>query len=193
VPDGDLFKAIRDGSVDVVTDHIDRFEAGGIRLESGEFLEADVIVSATGLTLTPLGGLTLEVDGATVDISDTVAYRAWMLSGVPNFGFCFGYSNNSWTLRADLSARYLSRLLGHMGRHGYSAAVPTLPAGMERKPFLDLTSGYVQRGIGMFPKSGTRGPWLVTQNYVGDVIAARRADITEDMVFRTAARQAVRV
>ncbi|HVE27557.1 MAG TPA: NAD(P)/FAD-dependent oxidoreductase [Sporichthya sp.] len=188
VPDGDLFKAIRNGSVDVVTDHIERFEANGIRLKSGQFLEADVIVSATGLTLKPLGGLTLEVDGTPVDIADTVAYRAWMLSGVPNFGFCFGYSNNSWTLRADLSARYLTRLLGHMARHGYSTAVPTLPPGMERKPFLDLTSGYVQRGIGQFPKSGTSGPWLVTQNYLGDVLAARRADITEDMVFRATSR-----
>jgi hypothetical protein len=116
-----------------------------------------------------------------------------MLSGVPNFGFCFGYSNNSWTLRADLSARYLTRLLGHMGQHGYDTALPTPPAGMARKPFLDLTSGYVQRGIAMFPKSGTVGPWIVTQNYVGDVIAARRADITEDIVFRSRARVAARV
>jgi cation diffusion facilitator CzcD-associated flavoprotein CzcO len=189
VPDGDLFKSIRDGSVSVVTDHIERFEPSGIRLRSGGFIEADVIVSATGLTLKPLGGLTLEVDGAAVDVSDTVAYRAWMLSGVPNFGFCFGYSNNSWTLRADLSARYLTRLLGHMKAHGYAAAIPTPPAGMGRKPFLDLTSGYVQRGIGQFPKSGTTGPWVVTQNYVGDVLAARRADLTKDMVFRTGARE----
>ena len=188
VPDGDLFKAIRDGSVDVVTDHIERFVPEGIRLRSGKVLEADVVVSATGLTLKPLGGLALEVDGQAVDVADTVAYRAWMLSGVPNFGFCFGYSNNSWTLRADLSARYLTRLLGHMAAHGYDIAVPTPPAGMGRKPFLDLTSGYVQRGIGQFPKSGTSGPWLVTQNYLGDVLAARRADITADIEFRTNAR-----
>src|SRR5262249_1946794 len=141
----------------------------------------------------PLGGMTLEVDGAAVNLADTVAYRAWMISGVPNFGFAFGYSNNSWTLRADLSARYLSRLVGHMSQHGYNAAVPTTPAGMATKPFLDLTSGYVQRGIGMFPKSGTLGPWIVTQNYLGDVIAARRADITQDMVFRTGARVATPV
>ena len=143
-----------------------------------------------GLTLKPLGGLTLEVDGASVDISDTLAYRAWMLSGVPNFGFCFGYSNNSWTLRADLSARYLTRLLGHMSSHGYSTAIPTPPAGMERKPFLDLTSGYVQRGIGQFPKSGTVGPWVVTQNYVGDVLAARRANVAEDITFRSSSKVA---
>jgi monooxygenase len=185
VPNGDLFKAIRSGSVDVVTDHIDTFTPLGIRLRSGKLLEADVVVSATGLTLKPLGGLALEVDGRAVDIADTVAYRAWMLSGVPNFGFCFGYSNNSWTLRADLSARYLSRLLGHMARHGYAAAVPTPPAGMGRKPFLDLSSSYVQRGIAQFPKSGTAGPWLVTQNYLGDILAARRADITTDMTFST--------
>ena len=193
VPDGDLFKAIRNGSVDVVTDHIDRFEAGGIRLTSGKFLEADVIVSATGLTLKPLGGLALEVDGKAVDVGDTFAYRAWMLSGVPNFGFCFGYSNNSWTLRADLSARYLTRLLGHMAERGYDTAIPTAPEGMARKPVLDLTSGYVQRGIAQFPKSGTSGPWLVTQNYLGDVLASRRADITQDIEFRTAAREPANV
>ncbi|HUR75548.1 MAG TPA: NAD(P)/FAD-dependent oxidoreductase [Sporichthya sp.] len=188
VPDGDLFKAIRSGSVDVVTDHIDTFVPEGIRLKSGKVLAADIVVSATGLTLKPLGGLTLQVDGQAVDIADTVAYRAWMLSGVPNFGFCFGYSNNSWTLRADLSARYLTRLLGHMGSHGYSTAVPTPPPGMGRKPFLDLTSGYVQRGIAHFPKSGTSGPWLVTQNYLGDVLAARRADIAEDIAFQAQER-----
>ncbi|WP_028984739.1 flavin-containing monooxygenase [Sporichthya polymorpha] len=188
VPNGDLFKAIRDGSVDVVTDHIERFEQAGIRLKSGQFLEADVIVSATGLTLKPLGGLTLDVDGRRVDISDTVAYRAWMLSGVPNFGFCFGYSNNSWTLRADLSARYLIRLLDHMEAHGFRTALPTPPPGMERRPFLDLTSGYVQRGIDQFPKSGTVGPWVVTQNYLGDLLASRRADVTEDIVFSATAK-----
>ncbi|MBA3741891.1 NAD(P)/FAD-dependent oxidoreductase [Sporichthya sp.] len=193
VPDGDLFKAIRGGSVDVVTDHIERFESGGIRLTSGRFLEAEVIVSATGLALKPLGGLTLEVDGKSVDIADTLTYRAWMLSGVPNFGFCFGYSNNSWTLRADLSARYLTRLLGHLASHGYDTALPTPPAGMERRPFLDLSSGYVQRGIAQFPKAGTSGPWLVTQNYLGDVLAARRADITEDIVFSTRTRTPARV
>jgi cation diffusion facilitator CzcD-associated flavoprotein CzcO len=193
VPDGDLFQAIRGGSVDVVTDHIERFESGGIRLKSGTFLEADVIVSATGLQLKPLGGLALDLDGAAVDLSDTVAYRAWMLSGVPNFGFCFGYSNNSWTLRADLSARYLTRLLGHMTEYGYATAVPTPPVGMGRKPFLDLTSGYVQRGIGQFPKSGTSGPWLVTQNYLGDVLAARRANIAEDIVFTAGSRVPAKV
>ncbi len=188
VPDGDLFKAIRAGSVDVVTDHIETFVPAGIRLKSGKVLEADIVVSATGLTLKPLGGLALDVDGETVDIADTVAYRAWMLSGVPNFGFCFGYSNNSWTLRADLSARYLTRLLGHMTQHRYDTALPTPPAGMARKPFLDLTSGYVQRGIAQFPKSGTHGPWRVTQNYLGDVLAARRADITADVAFSTRER-----
>ncbi|MGQ0630968.1 MAG: flavin-containing monooxygenase [Sporichthyaceae bacterium] len=188
IPSADLFKMIRSGAASVVTDHIDTFVPEGIRLRSGKVLEADIVVSATGLTLLPLGGIEYSVDGNALDLGDTVAYRAMLLSGVPNLGFCFGYSNNSWTLRAELSAKYLSRLIAHMDSHGYDIATPTLPPGMGRKPFLDLTSGYVQRGIDKFPSSGTSGPWLVSQNYLRDIIAARRADPGEDMVFTSRAR-----
>jgi cation diffusion facilitator CzcD-associated flavoprotein CzcO len=188
VPDGDLFKAIREGRASVVTDTIDRFVPEGIRLTSGKVLEADIIVSATGLTLRRFGDLVLDIDGAEVDLADTVAYRAMMVSGVPNFGFCFGYSNNSWTLRADMSARYLCRLLAHMDAHGYDVATPTLPDKVARKPFLELTSGYVQRGIAKFPKAGDRGPWEVSQNHLKLAATFRNADIEQDMKFSKAPR-----
>ncbi|HEX3826879.1 MAG TPA: NAD(P)/FAD-dependent oxidoreductase [Sporichthyaceae bacterium] len=183
VPDGDLFRAIRDGSASVVTDSINRFLPQGIELTSGQILDADVVVSATGLRLLPLGGTKFEVDGAPVDLADTVAYRAVMLSGVPNLSFCFGYTNNSWTLRADLSSRYLCRLLNHMRTHGQDVATPVLPAGVQRVPFLDLTSGYVQRGIADFPKAGTTGAWVVSQNHLKVSRAFGRLDLTEDMIF----------
>jgi cation diffusion facilitator CzcD-associated flavoprotein CzcO len=183
VPDGDLFKVIRDGSASVVTDTIARFVRQGIELTSGQILEADVVVTATGLRLLPLGGTKFETDGVPVDLSDTVAYRAMMLSGVPNLSFCFGYSNNSWTLRADLSSRYLCRLLNHMRRNDLDVATPTAPAGMKRVPFLDLTSGYVSRGIADFPKAGTNGPWAVSQNHLKVAAGFRRADLTDAMTF----------
>ena len=185
VPDGDMFKAIASGKASVVTDHIDRLVPEGIKLQSGEILEADLIVSATGLTLRPVGGMTLDVDGTKVDVGSTIAYRAMMMSGVPNLAFCFGYSNNSWTLRADLSSSYVCRLLNHMNKNGHDIATPTLPKEMERTPFLDLNSGYVSRGIAQFPGSGTEGPWVVRQNYLKDRPDSRRGDITTDMVFAT--------
>jgi cation diffusion facilitator CzcD-associated flavoprotein CzcO len=190
VPDGDLFKAIREGRASVVTDTIDRFVPEGIKLSSGEVLEADIIISATGLTLRRFGDLTLDIDGAEVDLADTVAYRAMMVSGVPNFGFCFGYSNNSWTLRADMSARYLCRLLAHMDARGYDVATPTLPGTMERKPFLNLTSGYVMRGIAKFPKAGDRGPWEVSQNHLKLAAKFRNLDLEQDMTFSKTERPA---
>ncbi|MGQ0843715.1 MAG: flavin-containing monooxygenase [Sporichthyaceae bacterium] len=195
VPDGDMFKSIASGKASVVTNHIDRLVPEGVKLVSGEVLEADVIVSATGLTLRPVGGLSLDVDGTKVDVGSTIAYRAMMMSGVPNLAFCFGYSNNSWTLRADLSSSYVCRLLDHMKRNGYDIATPTLPGEMDRTPFLDLNSGYVTRGINEFPGSGTQGPWVVRQNYLKDRPDSRRGDIAKDMVFgvRTPAKDPARV
>jgi cation diffusion facilitator CzcD-associated flavoprotein CzcO len=193
VPDGDLFKAIREGKASVVTDTIDRFVPEGIKLTSGEVLEADIIISATGLTLRRFGDLAVDLDGVEVDLADTVAYRAMMVSGVPNFGFCFGYSNNSWTLRADLSARYLCRLLAHMDAHGYDVATPTLPAKVTRKPFLDLSSGYVTRGIAKFPKAGDRGAWEVSQNHLKMALKFKRNDLDEDMTFAKVSQPAVPV
>jgi cation diffusion facilitator CzcD-associated flavoprotein CzcO len=186
VPDGDLFKAIRAGKASVVTDTIDTFVPEGIKLSSGQVLEADIVISATGLTLRRFGDLELDLDGVPVDLANTVAYRAMMVSGVPNFGFCFGYSNNSWTLRADMSARYLCRLLAHMDAHGYDVATPTLPGKVGRKPFLDLTSGYVQRGIAKFPKAGDRGPWEVSQNHLKLALKFKHNDLDEDMTFSKA-------
>jgi cation diffusion facilitator CzcD-associated flavoprotein CzcO len=184
VPGGDFFRAIRSGDASVVTDHIDRFVENGIRLKSGKVLEADVVVSATGLSLLAFGGLELSVDGRPVDLGDTVAYRGLMLGGVPNFAYCIGYTNASWTLRADLSSRYVCRLLGYMERRGYASAVPTAAAaGESRRPLLDLTSSYVLRSADRFPKQGERNPWAVRQNYLVDTLSTARADLRRHMTF----------
>jgi monooxygenase len=122
------------------------------------------------------------VDGAPVEIGEHTAYRGIMLSGVPNLAYCIGYVNASWTLRADLSHRYVMRLLKHMRRHGYAVAVPHSPGGQGR-PLLDLSSGYVQRALDMFPRQGARDPWLVRQNYLRDIVTTPRADVTRDMAF----------
>lgn len=186
VPGADFYKVVRAGDASVVTDHIDTFTEKGIRLASGEELTADIVVSATGLRMLPLGGLSLSVDGEPVTLADTYSYRGLMLSGVPNLAYCIGYTNASWTLRADLSSRYVTRLLTHLEKHGYGSAAPTTPAAMERRPLLDLTSGYVQRSIDAFPHQGTAAPWRVTQNYVVDLVQMSRADLAEDMVFTPA-------
>jgi cation diffusion facilitator CzcD-associated flavoprotein CzcO len=183
-PDGDFFQAIRDGHARVVTDHIDRFVPEGIRLASGELLEADVVVSATGLSMKPFGALDLRIDGASLDLADTLTYRAVMLSGVPNLAFSFGYTNASWTLGADMSARFVCRLLDHMDRHGYAAATPAVEPAQKRLPFLtELKSGYVQRGIDRFPRQGKRSPWRGRRNYLLDAATARTANITLRMRF----------
>jgi cation diffusion facilitator CzcD-associated flavoprotein CzcO len=182
VPDGDLFAAIRAGTAEVVTDHIDRFVPEGVRLRSGRTLAADIVVSATGLSLLPIGGVTLTVDGREVDPARCVAYRGLMLSGVPNFAYCIGYTNASWTLRADLSHRYVCRLLAHLDRHGYASATPREVPG-NRRPLLDLTSGYVQRALDRFPQQGDRDPWTVRQNYLLDMLTTPRADVRRGMTF----------
>ena len=181
-PQGDLFAAIRSGRASVVTDHIDTFVPSGIRLRSGRVLEADIVVSATGLSLIPIGGVRISVDGAPVAIGERTAYRGLMLSGVPNLAYCIGYTNATWTLRADLSHRYLCRLLRHMDRHGYAVATPETPGGWGR-PLLDLSSGYVQRALDLFPRQGARDPWLVRQNYLRDALTTPRADVTRGMTF----------
>jgi cation diffusion facilitator CzcD-associated flavoprotein CzcO len=182
IPGGDLYASLKSGRASVVTDHIASFEPKGIRLASGELLEAGIVVSATGLSLIPCGGVELSVDGKPVDIGSRTAYRGLMLDGVPNLAYCIGYTNASWTLRADLSSRYVCRLLAHMARHGYAVATPKTPGGQGR-PLLDLSSGYVQRALASFPSQGDRDPWLVRQNYVRDVLRSRRLDVAEDMDF----------
>jgi len=167
VPNNDLFKAIRKNRASVVTDQIEQFEADGIRLKSGQKLEADIIVSATGLELLANGGVSLSVDGQAIHPSDCFSYRGVMLSGVPNMAACIGYTNASWTLRADLIARWVARLINHMDRRGAQQATPRVKDGsMAELPLLDLTSGYVQRAASMFPKQGSKQPWNLRQNYV---------------------------
>jgi cation diffusion facilitator CzcD-associated flavoprotein CzcO len=183
VPDGDLFKAISDGRASVVTGVIDTFTEHGIRLTTGEELPADVIVTATGLKLQMAGGAALTVDGRSVSPSDTYVYRGCMLSGIPNFAICVGYTNASWTLRADLSSRYICRVLRYMTDHGYTTATPVHSADGVSRPLLGLTSGYVQRAAGILPKQGGRAPWLVRQNYILDYFTANFADLTDDMRF----------
>ena len=186
IPGGDLYAEIKAGRASVVTDHIDRFVPEGIRLTSGEILEADIVVSATGLSLVPIGGVRVTVDGADVEIGKRSAYRGLMLAGVPNLAYCIGYVNASWTLRADLSHRYVTRLLRHMDRNGLAVATPIAATGGQGRPLLDLSSGYVQRALDIFPRQGDRDPWLVRQNYLRDLITTPRADVTRDMLFRRA-------
>jgi len=184
-PDGDLFRELAAGRASIVTDRIDRFTPAGIRLVSGRELEADVVVTATGLNLLPLGGIRLSVDEKPVDVASAIAYRAMMLCGVPNFAWTVGYTNASWTLKADLVAHYLCRLLNHMAARGYSAATPLPPAEPETAPLMDLASGYIRRGIDGFPKQGTRQPWRLHQNYVIDHRVLRRAPLEDHMRFTT--------
>jgi monooxygenase len=187
IPDGDLFTAIRDGRASVVTDHVDTFTESGIRLQSGVDLEADIVVSATGLNLLAIGGMQLEVDGRAVELSKTVSYKGMMLSGVPNFAWTIGYTNASWTLKADLVAEYVCRLLKHMDERGYAAVTPDATGATAANPFLDLASGYVKRSVADLPKQGDQAPWRLHQNYVKDVRLLRRGPIDDDVVFRATA------
>jgi monooxygenase len=178
-PDGDLFAAISAGRVSVLTDRIATFTETGLELESGDQLEADVIVTATGLNLCFLGGIELTVDGEQPRISHTLAYKGMMLSGVPNFAFSFGYLNASWTLRSDLTAEYVCRLLDHMEEHGYDRCVPRPDSSVRRQAFPGLKSGYVLRSIRKFPKQGSAEPWRVRQNYPLDRRYLRRSAIDD--------------
>ncbi|QUQ62955.1 flavin-containing monooxygenase [Kutzneria sp. CA-103260] len=172
VPDGDLFKALRHKRASIVTDHIETFTPDGLRLRSGRELRADVIVTATGLKMVALGGLRISVDGRDVDPSRTTVYKGMMFGGVPNLAWCVGYTNNSWTLRADLTSRYVCRLLNHMDRGRYTVCTPTLSAGDtgHGRPILDLTSGYIKRAENVLPKQGSRRPWRTRQNYILDYL-----------------------
>ena len=184
VPGSDLFNAIASGEASVVTDQIETFTEQGLRLASGREVEADIVVSATGLKLLALGGLKLSVDGQSIDIGGRLAYRAMMLEGVPNLGWVAGYTNMSWTLRCNLTCAYICRLLNHMDAHGYRYCIPRLDdPTVERQPFVDLKSGYVRRGIDSFPKQGPAPPWRGYQNYLRDLRYIGRAPL-EDGVLR---------
>ena len=194
-PDGDLFTAIRSGRASVVTDTIDTFTPHGVRLASGTHLDSDVVVTATGLRLLEFGGMDLVVDGTRVDLPDTLAYKGMMLSGVPNFVFTIGYTNASWTLKADLVAEYVVRLLRHLDTQGYDQAVPVCTDPTVRpSPLLDFAAGYVQRAIDRFPKAGSRAPWRLGMSYFHDVLTLRhgRLDDGELRFTRRAADQVSR-
>jgi cation diffusion facilitator CzcD-associated flavoprotein CzcO len=181
VPDGDLFDAISDGRVSIVTDRIEHLTEDGIALESGAELEADLIVTATGLELLPFGGMRLRVDGDEVELPETLAYRGMLLSGVPNLAYSFGYINQSWTLGSDLTCLQLCRLLGFMDRHGYAQCTPRPPDGADREvQFADFTANYIRRGIDKWPHQGPQDPWRREQNWVRNLLSMRRAPIEED-------------
>ncbi|MGC0416440.1 flavin-containing monooxygenase [Embleya sp. AB8] len=192
VPDGDLFTALRDGRASIVTDTITRFTRSGLLLDSGTELPADIVVTATGLNLLALGGLTLTVDQTPVEPSETVAYKGMMLSGVPNFALALGYTNASWTLKCDLVGHYVCRLLNHMDAHGYQVCTPQPPAADEPlEPLIDLKSGYVLRGTALMPKQGPRTPWRLHQNYPRDVLLLKHGSLHDrGMRFGHAARRA---
>jgi monooxygenase len=180
VPDGDLFDAISAGRASVVTDQIDTFTESGIRLQSGAELEADLIVTATGLNLLVFGGVQLNVDGKDVDLAQTMAYRGMMLSDVPNFSFATGYTNASWTLKADLTSEYVCRVLNHMDAHGHRQCMPELrDPSVTEEPFLDFQANYVLRSIDQFPRQGSKVPWRLRQNYAFDIRMLRFGELDD--------------
>ena len=193
VPDADLFAAIKSGGAEVVTDTIDRFTPDGIRLASGRVLAADVIVTATGLRLQMMGGARLAVDGAAVDVGERLQYKGMMLSDVPNMAFTFGYTNASWTLKADLVAGYVCRLLNTMRRRGVRQATPRIGDGpVVPEPFADFTSGYIQRAAPILPKQGDKRPWKLNQNYALDLMALRFGSVDDSMEFSSPVADAPR-
>ncbi|MEQ9107677.1 MAG: NAD(P)/FAD-dependent oxidoreductase [Limnobacter sp.] len=169
VPDGDLFKVLKKGKADIVTDHIDTFVENGIKLKSGTVLEADIVVTATGLDLQILGGLTAHVDGKPVNVGEVMSYKGVMMSSIPNFAMVFGYTNASWTLKADLAAEFVCRVIKHMDKHGYTRVVPNAE-GVEADdtPMFDLDAGYMKRAAERLPKQGPAAPWTVVNNYLAD-------------------------
>jgi cation diffusion facilitator CzcD-associated flavoprotein CzcO len=192
VPDGDLFKAISAGRAEIVTDQIDTFTENGIRLESGAELDADLIVTATGLNLQFLGGMRVAVDGREPDLAKAMAYKGMMLSDVPNFVFTLGYTNASWTLKADLTSEYACRLLTHMDTHGYRQCVPRVTdPSIAEEPLLDFSAGYVLRSIDQLPKQGSKAPWKLRMSYPLDLRALRFGPIDDGaMQFSSPAPQA---
>jgi len=183
VPDGDLFEAIGSGRAEIVTDQVETFTQSGIKLCSGTELEADLIVTATGLNLLFLGGIGLAVDGEDVDPSERMTYKGMMLSGVPNLAFTLGYTNASWTLKADLTSEYVCRLLAHMSSHGYSRCVPLLTdPSITEEPILELRAGYVMRSIDELPKQGSKPPWRLRMNYLLDVPTVRFGPIEDGTI-----------
>ncbi len=184
VPDGDFFKAIKNGKADVVTDHIDCFTEKGIQLKSGEILEADIVVSATGLVILPFGGVKVNIDGKPLELNKSFSYKGTMVSDVPNFGLILGYTNASWTLKADLAAEYICRFINHMEKNNFSYGIPVYNDEGEGEPSMgELTSGYVKRAAGLLPLNGLKKPWRIDQNYIKDVFLFRFGKIKDGHIL----------
>jgi monooxygenase len=183
VPDADLFHVLRKGAASIATDSIETFTENGLRLRSGKELAADIVVTATGLQLQLLGGMKISVDGVPVDFAKTMNYKGIMYSGVPNLASAFGYTNASWTLKCDLSAAYVCRLLNRMEQKGYEVCTPLqLDPAVTEQPTLDFTSGYVLRSIDKFPKQGSKAPWRLYQNYLRDLVMLRFGRLTDGVL-----------
>jgi cation diffusion facilitator CzcD-associated flavoprotein CzcO len=195
VPNGDLFESIKSGKASVITDHIKRIDETGIQLQSGGHIDADIIVTATGLNLVTLGEMSFVVDGEHVDFSKTWSYKGCAYSGVPNLASSFGYINASWTLRADLTCEYVCRLLNHMDKTGTDVCTPRLresDAGMPERPWIDnFSAGYMERVMHQFPKQGDREPWINPQNYKRDKKMFRDSPIVDGVMIFEKCRQAV--
>jgi monooxygenase len=188
VPDADMFKAIRDGRASVVTDQIDTFTERGIRLQSGREVEADIIVTATGLNLLAFGGVSLSVDGVTVNVPEKVAFKGFLLSDVPNFAYVFGYTNSSWTLKVGLVCEHFCRLLAHMDAQGHTICYPQPPASMPTRPLLEITSGYAKRAAGQLPQQGAEGSWRTCMEYRADRKMLREGPVDDNHLrFTTSA------
>jgi len=191
-PDGDFFKTLRSGKADIVTDTIDRFTKTGIQLSSGEHIDADIIVTATGLNLQLFGGATLSRNGEPIELNDTMAYKGMMLTGMPNMAFTIGYTNASWTLKADLVSEFFCRVINYMDSHGYDTVEPTHPgSSVDERPLMDFTPGYVLRALDYLPKAGSRAPWRLKQNYLLDLQLIRRGKVDDEALAFTRHRAPV--
>lgn len=179
VPDSDLFASIREGKASVVTDHIETFTETGLQLKSGKHLEADIIVTATGLVAKLMAGMQLIVDGESVDMSKRFVYKGMMYSDIPNAASALGYTNASWTLKCDLTAQYVCRILNHMDSHGFASCTPRVIEDIEAIPVIDFNSGYILRALDSLPRQGSKVPWRVYQNYVRDLTMLRYGNIED--------------
>ncbi len=180
VPDGDLFRAIREGKASIITDRIETFTEKGVRLVSGRELEADIIITATGLNIQLFGGIALSKDGEAIALNQSVAYKGMMLSGIPNFAFAIGYTNASWTLKVGLVCEYFCRLLAHMDARGDQVCEPVAPVGMQTRPLLDFGAGYVKRAVAELPQQGMQAPWVMSMDYVKDVKLLRQGRVQDN-------------
>lgn len=179
-PDADLFNAIKNGTASIQTDAISGFTKNAVKLKSGKQVEADIVVTATGLKVQFFGGIKVDIDGKDLVASESYVYKGFMLSDVPNTFLAVGYTNASWTLKVDLTHRYASRLISHMDEHGYKKCVPQASNNLEESPLIDLSSGYIQRAQSSLPKQAKAKPWRLNQNFISDNLALRFSKVNDD-------------